>query len=155
MKTNTLYSSRFSRELAFSFTFCLEVNKNTKITENLWRNFWRDKWRSVFDVVQNFRYRPTCFLYLTQNKYYCYCIVNDPLRGWGVHKLRWHEKVGRYLVKNFHFLSSFKGQRADLTCDVTSIRLQQFEPWPISDEYSNFAGAGAGQVTRFFIKLRQ
>ena len=35
MKTNTLYSSRFSRELAFSFTFCLEVNKNTKITENL------------------------------------------------------------------------------------------------------------------------
>ena len=35
MKTNTLYSSRFPRELAFSFTFCLEVNKNTKITENL------------------------------------------------------------------------------------------------------------------------
>ena len=35
MKTNNLYSSRFSRELAFSFTFCLEVNKNAKITENL------------------------------------------------------------------------------------------------------------------------
>ena len=35
MKTNTLYSSRLSRELAFYFTFCLEVNKNTRITENL------------------------------------------------------------------------------------------------------------------------
>ena len=33
--TNTLYSSRISRELAFYFTFCLEVNKNTRITENL------------------------------------------------------------------------------------------------------------------------
>ena len=42
--------------MAFYFIFCLEVNKNTKITENLWRNFWRDKWRSVFDVVQNFRF---------------------------------------------------------------------------------------------------
>ena len=66
MKTNTLYSSRFSRELAFSFTFCLEVNKNTKITENLWRNFWRDKWRSVFDVVQNFRYNGTYLSFVFQ-----------------------------------------------------------------------------------------
>ena len=57
MKTNTLYSSRLSRELAFYFTFCLEVNKNTRITENLWRTFWRDKWRAVFDIVQNFRYK--------------------------------------------------------------------------------------------------
>ena len=41
MKTNTLYSSRLSRELAFYFTFCLQVNKNTRITENLWLTFWR------------------------------------------------------------------------------------------------------------------
>ena len=48
-----------------------------------------------------------------------------------------------------------KVQRADLTCDVTSIRLQWFDPWPISDEYSNFAGACDGHVTRFFfIKLQ-
>ena len=34
-------------------------------------------------------------------------------------------------------------------------RLQWFEPWPIRDEYSNFAGACAGHLTRFFIiKLR-
>ena len=46
---------RLSKKLAFYFTFCQEVNKNTRITENLWRTFWRDKWRSVFDVVQNFR----------------------------------------------------------------------------------------------------
>jgi hypothetical protein len=32
-----------------------------------------------------------------------------------------------------------KVQRADLTCDVTSIRLRCFDTWPISDEYSNFA----------------
>ena len=51
MKTNTLYSSRLSRELAFYFTFCLEVNKNTRIAENIWLTFWRDKWRSVFDVA--------------------------------------------------------------------------------------------------------
>ena len=50
--------------------------------------------------------------------------------------------------------SLHKVQRVDLTCDVTSIRLRWFDPWPISDEYSNFAGACAGHVTRFFIKLR-
>ena len=54
MKTNSLYSFRLSRELAFYFTSCLEVNKNTRIFENLWLTFWRYKWRSVFDVVQNF-----------------------------------------------------------------------------------------------------
>jgi hypothetical protein len=32
-----------------------------------------------------------------------------------------------------------KVQRADLTCDVTSIRLRWFDAWPISNEYSNFA----------------
>ena len=35
---------------------------------------------------------------------------------------------------------SFKLQRADLTCDVTSFRLRWFEPRPIREEYSNFAG---------------
>ena len=34
-----------------------------------------------------------------------------------------------------------KVQRADLTCDVTSFRVRWFEPQPIRDEYSNFAGA--------------
>ena len=34
-----------------------------------------------------------------------------------------------------------KVQRADLMLHVTSIRLQLFEPWPIRDEYSSFAGA--------------
>ena len=47
----------------------------------------------------------------------------------------------------------YKVQRADLTCDVTSIRFQRFDPWPISNEYSNFAGACAGHVTRFFYKI--
>ena len=42
-----------------------------------------------------------------------------------------------------------KVQRADLTCDVTSIKLRWFDPWPISVEYSNFAGACAGHVTHF------
>ena len=32
-----------------------------------------------------------------------------------------------------------KVQRADFTCDVTSIRLRWFVPWPISNKYSNFA----------------
>ena len=36
---------------------------------------------------------------------------------------------------------AIKVQRADLTCDVTSFRLRWFEPRPIRDEYSNFAGA--------------
>ena len=59
------------------------------------------------------------------------------------------------ISKESNYHSSCKGffskvQMADLTCDVTSIRLQCFDPWPISDEYSNFARACAGHVTRFF-----
>ena len=50
-------------------------------------------------------------------------------------------------------LQSLKVQRADLTCDVTSIRLQWFDPWPISNEYSNFAGACTGHVTFFLYKI--
>ena len=88
MKTNTLYSSRLSRELAFYFTSCLEVNKNTRITENLWRTFWRDKWRAVFDVVQNFRYYVKRFnrfviLYFNQK------FSTNPV------KIFWHNKTQR------------------------------------------------------------
>ena len=36
---------------------------------------------------------------------------------------------------------------------MTSIRLRWLEPWPIRDECSNFAGAYAGHVTRFFYKV--
>ena len=46
---------------------------------------------------------------------------------------------------------SYKVQRADLTCHVTSIRLRWFEPWPIRDEYSNFAGAYCWSHRSFFL----
>ena len=46
-----------------------------------------------------------------------------------------------------------KVQRADLTCNVTSIRLRWFEPWPIRDEYSNFAGAYCWSRDTFFYKI--
>ena len=39
----------------------------------------------------------------------------------------------------YHHFIFDKVQRADLTCDVTRIRLRRFEPWSISNKNSNFA----------------
>ena len=52
----------------------------------------------------------------------------------GVQGVPWHKKTV-HSQKKF----SVEVQRANLTCDVISIRLRRLEPWPISDDYSNFA----------------
>ena len=62
----------------------------------------------------------------------CYQKPGHTGRGAGHWILVWNAKIIK--VEN-------KVQRADLMCDVTSFRLQWFEPRPIRDEYSNVAGA--------------
>ena len=44
-----------------------------------------------------------------------------------------------------------KVQRADLTCHVTRIRLQRFEPWPIRDEYSRVRNKDTPTFINFWI----
>ena len=74
-----------------------------------------------------------------------------------VHKAKVYNFLSRLTGKTFMEWYYFdaadnllgKVQRADLMCHVTSIRLPSSQPWPISDEYSNFARAYAGHVTRF------
>ena len=64
-----------------------------------------------------------------------------------------HRIFGQKCLATADFGNFTKVQRADLTCDVTSIRLRWFDPWPISDKYSNFAGVCAGHVKCFFYKI--
>ena len=45
----------------------------------------------------------------------------------------------KILIRFSLFSAPFKVRRANLTCDVTSIKLRCFDSWPISDENSNFS----------------